>query len=125
MGAGSVTLGEETLGTVKKIKYEWTAGTTSSSGAVSQVTTEYYNGKILGLATVPGTGSDQPTGSYDIELLDASSVDVLMGGGANRHDTNTEYVLSTSLGAVANDQLTISITSAGSANTGIAYVFIR
>ena len=122
--AGSATTFTETIvGSVKEIKCEWTSD--SVTGAVSGATTEYYNGKILGLATVPGTGGDQPADNYNVSAIDRSSLDVLMSGGATRDDTNTEYVLSTSLGAVVNSQLTVTIDTAGNSNTGVVYIYIR
>lgn len=124
MAAGTVTITEETYGTIKKIKFDWTSGTDAEAGTASGQTTNVYSGKILGLATVPD-GTAVPTASYDITVTDEDGMDVLMGGGADRSDTATEYVLSTSLGAVANDKLTINVAAAGSAKKGIAYLYIR
>ena len=125
MAAGSVVITEEVFGTVKKIKFAWTAGTVGEAGTASGQTTKVYSGKILGLATVPGTGGDQPDDDYDITVADEDGMDVLMGGGANRDETNTEYVLSASLGAVANDKLTFAVAAAGSGLKGVAYLFIQ
>ena len=122
--AGSATVFTETIfDNVKLIKCAWTADDTT--GAVSGTTTEVFTGKILALATVPGTGGTQPDDNYDVVANDNNSLDVLMGGGANRDETNTEYVLSTSLGAVVASQLTVSITNAGNSNTGTVYIYIR
>jgi len=121
MAAGTVVITEETFGTIKKIKFAWTS---TAGGAASDTTVNAYSGKILGLATVPGAAPDAPTPDYDITVTDEDGMDVLMGGGANRHTTNTEYVLSTSLGAVANDKLTINVAAAGAAKKGVAYLYI-
>lgn len=124
MAAGTVTITEETYGTIKKIKFAWTAGTVGEAGTASGQTTHVYSGKILGLATVPAGAPDAPT-SYGITVTDEDSMDVLMGAGAGRSATATEYVLSTSLGAVANDKLTVNISGAGTNKKGIAYLYIR
>lgn len=108
---------------VKLIKAVWTAD--DGTAAVSGTTDEFFNGKILGLTTVPGTGGTQPDDNYDVAANDNNSIDVLMSGGANRDETNTEHVLSASLGAVVASQLTIAITNAGNSNTGEVYIFIR
>jgi len=119
--AGTVTLIEETYGTVKKIAFSWTS---SDAGAADKTTVNAYSGKILGLCTVPD-GVAAPSDNYDVAINDEDGVDVLMGGGANRDTANTEYVLSTSLGAVANDKLTLAITNAGDTKKGVVYLYIR
>lgn len=123
MAAGTVTIAEETYGTIKKIKFSWTSGDGAEDGTASGQTTHAYSGKILGLATDPG--SPAPTDNYDITVTDEDGMDVLMGGGADRDTANTEYVLSASLGAVANDKLTINVAAAGTNKKGIAYLYIR
>lgn len=124
MAAGTVTILEEIYGTIKKIKFSWTSGDGAEAGTASGQTSEAYSGKILGLATVPD-GVAAPTDNYDITVTDEDSMDVLMGGGADRDTADTEYVLSASLGAVANDKLTINIAAAGTSKKGIAYLYIR
>ena len=119
--AGTVVTTEETFGSVKKVKFAWT----SASGSADATTIKVYNGKILGLTTVPGLSGDQPDDNYSVAVNDEDGVDVLMSGGASRDETNTEHVLSSSLGCVANDTLTLAVTSAGDAKTGVAYVWIR
>jgi len=119
--AGTVTKLEETYGTVKKIAFSWLS---TAGGLADLVTTEYYSGKILGLCTVPD-GVDAPDDNYGVELKDEDGVDVLMGGGLLRDTADTEFVLSASLGAVANDKLHLYITLAGAANKGKVYVYIR
>ena len=119
--AGTVTVEEETHGTIKKIKWSWTS---TAGGDADKITTGAFSGKILGLCTVPD-GVDAPTVDYDVAIQDEDGIDVLMGGGANRHNANTEYVLSTSLGAVAYDKLNLIITDGGDTKKGTVYLFIR
>lgn len=122
--AGTVVITEETYSTIKKIKFAWTSGTGGDIGKADGTTTNAYSGKILGLTTVPD-GVAAPTDDYDVVINDQDNVDVLMGGGADRDTANTEYVLSASLGAVANDTLTLAITNAGDTKQGTVYLYIR
>ena len=48
-----------------------------------------------------------------------------MGAGASRAAAATEQVKAASLGVVANDTLTITVSNAGASNAGTAYVYIR
>lgn len=120
--AGTVVTTEETIGTIKKVKFAWTS---SAGGAADATTTGVYSGEIIRLVTVPGAGGDQPTNLYDVAVNDADGNDVLMGAGANRSNASTEQVLGTSLGCVANDALTLAVTNAGNAKTGTVILYIR
>ena len=96
--AGTVTVSEETHGTIKKLAWAWTS---DASGDVSgTATTNAYSGSIERLVTVPD-GVDAPTADYDVTLLDQDSTDVLIGAGIDRHTSTTEQVLASSLGIVA------------------------
>ena len=119
--AGTVTVVEELLGTVKKIKWAWTS---TAGGAADLITVSPYTGKVQALVTVPDA-TDVPTTLYDVTVTDEDGTDVLAGAGANRSATATEQVLSASLGIVANDKLTVNITNAGAAKKGIAYLYIQ
>jgi hypothetical protein len=125
MGAGNCTISEETIGPVKKIKWDFTAGSGASINSIGSATTSNtYNGKILLLATIGDSGATAPSASWDITVKDQSSVDVLAGGGANRAATS-EWTVAASLGAVANDKLTLGISNTGASNGAQVYVFIR
>ena len=122
--AGSVmTFTEITHGTIKKIKAAWTSD--SVTGAVSGTTTNYFNGRIIGACTVPGAGGAAPDPNYDIAVNDSDSVDIALGGLANRHTSDTEYVAEASMAGCAHTQLTIAVTTAGNSNTGTLYLYIR
>lgn len=125
--AAAVTLTEETLGVVKKITWAWTAHTDGkvATATANAATTKTYNGEIVRLVTVPGTGADQPDDDYDVMVYDGDGVDVLLGAGANRDETNTEQVAASSLGVVANDKLTLYVEGAGSGLKGTVYLYIR
>lgn len=120
---GTVTVTEERLTNIHKIVFAWTSDTGGDAGLATKTTTYQYTGAILGLVTIPGTGADQPDDNYNVTLLDDSGVDVLNAQGLLRDDTNTEWVLS-SLGFVANDQLTLSIDSAGDTLQGTVIVYV-
>lgn len=120
--AGTVTISEETYGTVKKIAFAWTS---SAAGAADGTTTAHVSGEILRLVTVPGAGGAQPTDLYDVAVNDEDGTDVLMGAGANRSNASTEQVLGTSLGCVANDKLSLAVTNAGNAKSGTVYLYVR
>ena len=125
--AESCTITEETLGTVKKIKWVWVSAADGTVGAalVGTTTSEAYSGECLRLITVPATGADQPDDNYDITILDEDGVDVLIGAGANRDELNTEQVIASSLGAVANDKLKLTVSAAGAGLGGTVYLYIR
>lgn len=126
MAAGSMTIAEYTTGTVKKIKAAWTAGTAPShEGIISGTTTNRYDGRFIGVCTVPGTGGDAPDDEYGLTVSDSDSVDLLLGNGAGREQAATEYLAEASCAGVAKSTLTIGITAAGSANTGTVYIYIR
>ena len=119
--AGTVVTTEETYGSVKKIKFEWTS---SAGGAADAVTTNAYSGVLERLITIPGAGGSAPTTLYDVVVNDDAG-DALMGAGANLSATVTEQVLASSLGSVANDLLTLAVTNAGNAKTGTVVIYLR
>ena len=116
--AGAVVITEVTHTVPKKITFAWD-GTT-----VDGTTTNYYNGTILLVATVPGTAGDQPDDNYDLTLENADGVDMLAGQGANRDETNTEFI-SSGMGAFTAEKIVLSITNAGAGGEGTVYVWIK
>ncbi len=122
---GTVTVTEEIFGTVKKIKFQWTSGIDADAGLATKTTNNAYSGEIIRLVTIPGTDANAPTDNYDLVINDEDSTDVLMGAGANRDTLNIEQVLASSLGCVANDKLSLSISNAGNVKQGTVIVYIR
>lgn len=120
--AGVVVITEETISTVKKIRFDWTS---SAAGAADGTTTKVYSGEIIRLVTVPGAAGVQPTDQYDVAVNDEDVTDVLMGAGADRSNASTQQVLGSSLGCVANDKLSLAVTNAGNAKSGTVYLYIR
>jgi hypothetical protein len=122
--AGTVTVTEEAPfagGSLRKIRFDWTS---DAAGAADAVTEKAYNGCLERLVTIPD-GVAAPTDNYDATLLDEDGADILMGAGANRDTANTEQVLASSLGCVANDVLALHITNAGNAKKGALLVYLR
>ncbi len=120
----SVTITEEAHGRgFRKVTFDWTAHT---DGAVTKVeTTGTYTGKVEVLITDPDSGGDQPTDNYNLIITDDEGYDILAGAGLLRDDTNTETVLSASLGAVFESKIGPVIDTAGSANKGLIVLLIR
>ena len=121
----AVTITEETYGNslnaIKKIAFAWTS---DGSGDATVTTTEVYTGEILRLITVPD-GTSAPTDDYDVVINDEDGTDVLIGAGANRDTANTEQVIASSLGCVANDKLTLVVSNAGDTKKGTVYLYVR
>jgi len=125
--AATVTKTEETFGTIKKITWAWvshTDGAVATATANAQ-TTSAYSGEILRLITVPAGAPNAPTDDYDVYVYDGNSVDALMGAGLNRDTANTEQVLASSLGIVANSKLTLKVENAGNTKGGTVYLYLR
>lgn len=120
--AMSCTITEENATHVKKIKFAWVS---AADGTATGTTTGAYTGQVLRLVTIPGTDTAAPTDDYDVVVNDEDSTDILMSAGENRDTLNTEQVLASSLGCVANDCLTLSITNAGDTKSGTAIVYIK
>ena len=123
--AESVTIVEEKFGNsiepVQKIAFTWVS---AADGTATGQTTNPYTGEVIRLVTVP-SGATAPTDDYDVIVNDEDTTDVLMGAGADRDTANTEQVLASSLGCVANDKLTLEIANAGDAKGGTVYLYIR
>lgn len=119
--AGTVTVTEEAYGSLRKVTFAWTS---NASGAADGETTRAYNGVLERLVTVPSSTS-APSDNYDVAIEDEDGVDVLMGAGADRSTSNTEQVLASSLGCVANDTLTLHVTNAGDTKSGTVHLYLR
>lgn len=107
---------------IKKITYEWTS---DAAGDAELETAQAYTGTIERLVTVPGTGGDQPTNLYDVEIQDEDDVDVLMGAGEDRSNTGTEQASAGDLGIVGYSTLTLVVANAGDGNTGTVHLYVR
>jgi hypothetical protein len=123
--AATCVITEETYGSMKKIKWTWQVDSAAAqAAAASRQTSNAYNGAIERFVTIPD-GSSAPAANYDVTILDQDSTDVLVAAGASRHSANTEQVLASSVGVVANDKLTISVANGGASGAGVAILYIR
>lgn|SRR5574341_160198 len=121
--AGTVTIAEQTFGTLKKITFTWVS---SAGGAADGVTTKPYSGEILVAEQIPDGGGTQPTALYDVTVVDSDGIDQLGGLGADLSNAvNTFKHWTQGLGAVATDVLTLHVTNAGAAKGGKTILFIR
>lgn len=122
---GTVTIVEETFGSVKEIAFTWIGGTAETT-LTGGTTTNFYNGKLIFCVTVPGT-SDAPADDYDVKVLDKNDVDLLADNGLDRATATTESIVTASLGAVANSQLELVVLNSGSsgAANGVVYLWVR
>lgn len=119
--AAQIATVAESGNSVKQIAWTWTSAT---AGTVTLATTKYYDGKIIGFVTNPG--STAPTTLYDVVINDGNSTDVLFAAGDDRSATVTEQVMDQALlGVVANSKLTLVITNAGAVKDGVTYLYIR
>ena len=124
--AAVVTLSEENFGVIKKIKWEWTAHTDGkvAKTTANAATSKIYNGELVRLITIPD-GTTAPTDNYDAKIYDDDGVDVLIGAGADRDTADTEQVLASYLGVVANDKLTLEVDGAGDGAKGTIILYVR
>jgi hypothetical protein len=122
---GTVVVTEENISTVRKIKFDWESEDGgANAGKATKTTEKTYSGEILRLVTIPDSVA-VPSNQYDVAVNDEDDTDVLMGAGAERSDVNTEQVLASSLGCVANDKLSLLISNAGNAKKGTVIVYVR
>lgn len=125
--AESCAITEETFGTIKKVSWAWVSAADGTVGAalIPTTTSNVYSGEIVRLVTVPAAAALAPDDNYGVKINDGDGTDVLMGAGLLRDTANTEQVLASSLGVVANDTLTLLVTAAGAANGGTVHLYIR
>lgn len=121
--AGAVTVTEKKhISPIKKITWAWTS---TSGGAADLITNDLYDGKLIGLTTIPAGGGSAPSANYDVTVNDSDGHDVLAGAGMNRHTSNTEHVTGTSLAGVCQSKLTLNVTNAGDTKQGTVILYIQ
>lgn len=108
---------------IQKIKWDWAS---SSAGAVSEQTAQYYNGQIMRVVLSPDSATTtQPTDAYDVTILDSDGYDVLGGLGANLTNAATVYkTQGDGLGCVQSTQLTLTVANAGDTKGGIVVLYL-
>lgn len=117
--AGTVATTEITYTSIKKISFAWTA---SAGGAADGVTTAKITG-MLERVVFDWVDADN---LYDVVINDSDSIDVLMGNGANlaQADVQKDNVTD-GLAAIVNTTLTLAVTNAGNATTGVVHLYFR
>lgn len=120
--AMSVAIAETVHTSCKRVTFVWVS---ASDGTASGTTTAVFDGMLAGLATTPAGGGSAPTDNYDVVINDASGNDVLLGAGANRSSSLTQYVTGASLAGVSGQTLTIGISNAGSGKGGTVVIWLR
>ena len=121
--AGTVTVTEERLGKIHKVKFVWLS---SAGGAADKTTDGYYTGEIVRAVQIPDGGGTQPTDLYDCAVNDSDGADALYALGANLSNAAaTLKAEKDGLGAVANTKLTLAVTNAGNAKGGQTILFLR
>lgn len=116
---------QKTHGSYKYVKWDWLSGTSASSGACAVACSTAISGKIDLVITKPDSGGTAPSANYDITITNASSLDVLVGNGANLSSASTENIKAASTGGAADEVLTLNVANAGAANGGIVWVYYR
>lgn len=118
---------------VRKYTLAWTS---DASGNVSGIPmTNLVSGSIERVVFVPNQSSSQPTNLYDVTLLDANSIDVLAGQGANLANNANTHVkpgvpfkdgTTTSTAPVVVDEyLTLNVSGAGNAKQGSVILYVK
>jgi len=129
---GTCSVVEQTIGTVKRIKWTFVCGASSQADVIPATSTsQWYDGKILQIQTSPDS-TKAPDANYDLTITDSDSVDQLLGSGANRHTSTTEIIISggtgtktNPLGVAINTKLALNVASGGTSGSGIVYLYIR
>lgn len=118
--AGTVVLTKDQQGPLTKYTLAWTS---SAGGAVSGNPFAVH-GTLAQVRVVPNTGATQPSDQYDMTLVDANSIDVLDGEGANLSNSTGDIFLCDPL-IFVDTSLDLVIAAAGSAKTGTVEVWVR
>lgn len=117
--AGTVVTTETQSGGLRKVHFAWTC---DSAGAADATTTGVYNGAIM--RAIFDSAADVTAG-YDVVLNDSDGYDLLNGLGANLSATANVYKTNTDgLCMVVGSPLTLGVTNAGDAKTGVVIVYI-
>ncbi len=109
---------------ITRLVFDWVA---DGVGDVNVATIVAYSGEILRVVTIP-SAIVVPNNLYDVELRDSDGIDLLLTGGANRSDVNTEQFcphLSTYSRVAMNSVLTIVVANAGATRGGQLIIYIE
>lgn len=113
-------------GDVYRYKISWTS---SAGGAYTCTTSNPINGFVYQFLTDPGAGGDAPTANYDISITNTVSGQDIDGGALDDRSASTSEIAYPTFGGSPCTPsnfgtLDIAVTNAGSANTGVLYLYI-
>ncbi len=112
--AGLITVTTSDLGgAVTEYSIAWLS---SAGGAVSGNTVDLKRGSLLRVSFVPDGGGTQPTDLYDVTILDADGIDILLGGGGDLSNSAASAFQPET--TVVPGTFTPTITNAGDAKGG-------
>ena len=109
---------------VKKYSVAWTS---TAGGAVSaNAFTLVQPGYLIRATVMPNLAGSQPTDLYDLTLVDAESIDVLNGMGANRSNAAGHiFTFDPPVYMPLNSTLDVVIANAGNAKTGRVDIYVE
>ena len=134
--ASTATVTAQDHRSIKRYTVAWvshTDGTISNVLKDSNGNNIIFNGVLMRVTIIPGTGADEPDDNYVLTLNDANSVDVLANQGAALDEaTTTDFCPGTtltddttpgSLPFTIDSILTLTGSGAGSANVGTIVLY--
>lgn len=123
-GSISTTAVSSPMSGLTRYAFDWTC---DAGGAVSSVGVVIRGGFIRQIQFVPDGGGTQPTNLYDVTLLDANSVDLLAGAGADLSNAASKITVPTApifLDTLLNTMVYPTVANAGNAKGGIIYIWV-
>lgn len=132
---------------VKKYTVAWTSDASAGTVSGNALTftdpnnpdggpvTIIFNGELLRVVFIPGSGGVQPTNDYVMTLTDQNGIDVLAGQGGALVNTGPSHIVpgvpitdgtTTSTTIITlDDQLILAITGAGNSKQGTVVLYMR
>lgn len=122
-----------TIGTATVMNYSAPGGSSytsyrmswlsDGSGDVSATAVKISGGLLRSVTVIPNTGATQPTNLFDVTLLDADTLDLLGGGGANCVNTGPTMI---DMGVVfPGGSVYPTIANAGATKTGELVIVVE
>jgi hypothetical protein len=118
-GTATLTTSDQGGG-VTKYAIAWVS---TAGGAVS-ANTFSVKGRVLQVKVLPDSGGTQPTDLYDLTIVDADSVDVINGAGANLSNATGKYIQLDPPLILDGTTLDVVIANAGNAKGGTVEIFV-
>lgn len=109
---------------VRKIHFDWTSD--DATGEVtSGLTSDVYDGQIVRMLAVPGSGGTQPSNNWLYNVEDEYGIDLTGGSITNSNATNTWVSAAGSTNFVPRSRLRVVVTGAGNSKTGRITLWVR